>query len=324
MSKDFVSGWFENAWLTANTGVTDASLAAHYVVQQDPVTGAFEVGGVEVPPAIPLTFAAMQALDHTQYGTLFFLCTDKHSVGTTGGSLWQNDATGNRVVLLSDPLVFTTLAGAPDPTLYTGLRVLPADVGHVCKSDGVTYRPESWEIVLKNTLTSTPHPGTFSTEAILQSVVFPVDVNNKSIVQNGDIIQVTKAWFEKTGTVNSMTRRYLLGVSTTVGDYTASASGEVLTTTDAAGSTICRADKLFDIMRLSATTATIDGISTSTTATFSTGGPFAVTHNTTTVTTTSFDSATPPSLHFAIKLNGTTDTALALRRGYRVKLIRGY
>jgi len=297
--------------------------AALGIVQRS-ISGAFEVGGVEIPPAIPITFEAMQALDHTQYGTLFFLCTDKHSVGTTGGSLWQNDAVGDRVVLLSDPLVFATLSSAPSPVTYPGLRVLPADVGHVCKSDGVTYRPEGWEIVLKNTLTSTPHPGTFSTEVILQSVSLPVDVNNKSIVQNGDIIQVTKAWVEKTGTANSMTRRYLLGSSVAVGDYTNAASGEILTTTDAAGSAIARKDTLFDLMRLSATTLTVDGCQATLTATYSVGGALTTAHNSTTITTTSFDSATPPSLHLSIKLNGTTDTALALRRGYRVKLIRGY
>lgn len=294
------------------------------VVTLNETTGGFEAEGNAVPPALPIAWADFILLDWTQLDGIFYRVTDVHSVGTTGGSLWMADATGNRPVLMSAPLQFTTLASAPSPITYPGLRILPANVGCVCKSDGARYRIEPSMTTLKNTLTSTPHPGTFSTEAILQSVVFPVDVNNNSILADGDLIQVYKAWFEKTGTVNSMTRRYLLGVSTTVGDYTAAASGEVLTTTDAAGSTIARADKLFDIMRLSATTATIDGITTSTTATFNTGGPYAVTHNTTTVTTTSFDSATPPSLHFAIKLNGTTDTNLALRRGYQVRIIRGY
>lgn len=124
--------------------LTDAALAAKYVVQQNQTTGAFEVGGVEIPPAIPLTFAAMQALDHTQYGTLFFLCTDKHSVGSTGGSLWQNDATGDRPILRSDPIrvadmstAITTYAAATYPGLK--LHVIDWDIDIV--SNGTRWKP---------------------------------------------------------------------------------------------------------------------------------------------------------------------------------------
>lgn len=307
----------------AVSGVSDASLAAHYVVQQNQTTGAFQVNSVDIPAAIPLTFAAMQALDHTQYGTLFFLCTDKHSVGTTGGSLWQNDAVGNRVVLRDDPLVFALLSDAPNPVTYPGLRILPGNVGHVCKSDGVTYRIEPSIALLSNTLADIPHPGTYTTEALLKSIQIPVDVNNNSILQNGDSIVVDNAWCQKTGTVNIITRRYLLGTSVTVGDYTAAASGQVLATTEAGATVLGRVDTNMNILRLSATTCRIDHVITPS-GTFNVGGPVTAARDATTVTTTSFDSPTPPSLHYGAKLNGTTDTAFNLLRGYRVSLKRGY
>jgi hypothetical protein len=300
--------------------------AALGIVQYDSISGDFEVNGESIPPAIPLTFAAMQALDHTQYGTLFFLCTDKHSNGSTGGSLWQNDAVGNRVVLRSAPIRESSLATAPDPTAYPGLKVCWTGGGAgdiVFTSDGVTYRSDDMSIMLSNTLADIPHSGTYTTEQLLKSILIPVDVNNKSILQDGDALIVYEAWGQKTGTANAMTRRYLLGTSTTVGDYTNAASGQVLTTTDAAGSALSRADKFMRIRRLSATTVRVDGVSAAS-GTLNVGGVFSAARNTTVVTTTSFDSATPPSWHYGLKLDGTTDTALNLLSGYRFGIERGY
>lgn len=77
------------------------------------------------------------------------------------------------------------------------------------------------------------------------------------------------------------------------------------------------------ILRLSATTVRIDGVIVAG-GSLNVGGPNTVARNTTVTTTTSFDSATPPSLHYGLKLNGTTDTGLMLLRGYRVGIERGY
>lgn len=286
-------------------------------------TSVLDPDGDEFPPAIPLTFAAMQALDHTQYGTLFFLCTDKHSVGTTGGSLWQNDAVGNRVILRSDPIRESSIASAPSPVTYPGLRIRwTGGVGEpVFVANGSYYRQESPVIVLTNTLADIPHSGTYTTEQILKSVEIPVDINNKSILQDGDSLVVESAWCQKTGTVNILTRRYLIGTSVTVDDYTNAASGQVLTVTEANATVLGRVDTMMNIVRLSATTCRIENVVTPS-GTFHVGGPATAARDATVITTTSFDSATPPSLHYGVKLNGTTDTALNLLRGYRVTIKR--
>lgn len=293
------------------------------IVQYDSTTGQSSVGGVDIPPALPIAWADFILLDWTQLDGIIYRVTDVHSVGSTGGSLWMADATGNRPVLLSGPLQYATLALAPDPTLYPGLRILPANVGHVCKSDGVTYRLEPSVALLSNTLADIPHPGTYTTEALLKSIQIPVDVNNNSILQNLDSIVIENAWCQKTGTANIITRRYLMGTSTTVGDYTSTASGQVLATTEAGATVLGRVDTNMSILRLSATTCRIGHVITPS-GTFNVGGPVTSARDATTVTTTSFDSATPPSLHYGVKLNGTTDTALNLLSGYRVSLRRGY
>lgn len=291
------------------------------IVQYNSTTSRLQVAGSNIDP-YEFTWAQFILLTASNYSGINVRVTDKHqdSLGV-GGLLFRG---GTSWTLLDPQMYSATLAAAPDPTLFNGLRVFAADVGAVVVSNGTRYRLQSWSTDLVNTLAAIPHPTSpFTSEVILKSVPLPVDVNNKSIVDDGDIIQVVKAWVEKTGVASGMTRRYLLGSSVTVGNYTNAASGEVLSTADASGSTLARADKLFDILRLSATTVQIDGAN-ALTATFSGGGAFTPGHNTTTITTSSFDSATPPSLHFAIKLVGSGDTSPTLRRGYRVKLIRGY
>lgn len=305
------------------TGVTDEALAAKYVVQQDPVTEVFQVAGVDIPPAIPIAWTDFILLDWTQLGGLFYLVIDVHSVGSTGGSLWMADAAGNRPVLKDGPLQYATLALAPDPTLYPGLRILPADVGHVCKSDGTRYRIEATSAMISNTLADIPHGGTFTTEVLLKSIQIPVDVNNNSILADGDVLIIYEAYCQKTGVANIMTRRYLLGTSVTVGDYTNAATGVVLGAAESAGTAIGRSDKLMRIRRLNATTVRIDG-GVAITGNYSVGGPQTVARNVTQTTTTSFDSATPPSLHYGLKLDGVSDTDLMLLSGYRVGIERGY
>lgn len=311
MAKDFAGGWFENSWLTA--------LLAKY----NSTTGQLSAGGVDIPPAVPIAWADFIQLDWAQLGGLFYLVTDVHSVGSTGGSLWMADATGDRPVLKDGPLQYATLALAPDPTLYPGLRILPADVGHVCKSDGTRYRIEATSAMISSTLADIPHGGTFTTEAILKSVQIPVDVNNNSILADGDSIIVYQAWGQKTGTTDTMSRRYFIGTSTTVGDYTNAASGLLFGITESAGTVLGRADTGMRIKRLSATTVRTDHV-TLATGTMQTGGPQNAARNSTVVTVTSFDSATPPSLHYGLRLSGITDGAPTLLAGYRVGIERGY
>jgi len=52
------------------TGVTDESLAAKHVVQQDPVTGAFEVGGVPITGISSFTWAGKPAADEVAIRTI--------------------------------------------------------------------------------------------------------------------------------------------------------------------------------------------------------------------------------------------------------------
>lgn len=316
MSKDFVSGWYENSWLTGGTALAHA-------VTYNSGTGAFSADGAVISPALPITWANFILLDWTQLNGILYQVTDVHSVGSTGGSLWMADAVGDRPILISAPLQYATLALAPSPITYPGLRIFPANVGAVCKSDGATYRLENTSVMISNTLADINHGGTFTTEALIKSIQIPVDINNKSLVQDGDVIIVYEAWCQKTGVVNIITRRYLLGTSTTVGDYVSAATGEVLTTTEASAPVIGRCDNDMRILRLSATTVRIDGVIVAG-GSLNVGGPNTVARNTTVTTTTSLDSATPPSLHYGLKLNGTTDTGLMLLRGYRVGIERGY
>lgn len=267
------------------------------------------------------TFSNPSIINSVSFTNAYVVIKDKfvdsrgiNKVRFVGGAEWS----------ITSPYMYcATLNAAPDPVAWPGLRIFAGDLGSRCISNGIRYRLMDQSITLSNTLADIPHPGSFIVEKIYKSVVLPVDVNGKNIVDDGDIIQVYKAWIEKIGVANAMQRRYLIGSSITVGDYVDNTNGQIISTTDAAGSIIARNDKFCDILRVSNTTVIVDGTSTPT-ATLSGGGPSTTGHNTSIVTTTPFDSVTPPSLHITAKLGGLTDSGLALRRGYCVKLVRGY
>ena len=131
------------------------SVPAH-VVTYDSATGQQSADGSVIPPALPIAWADFILLDWTQLDGIYYRVTDKHSVGTTGGSLWQADASGNRPVLISEP-IRTTGAAAPSAVTYPGLRIFQTDYGAFGAyktSNGTDYILDNATVVHKDHLTS--------------------------------------------------------------------------------------------------------------------------------------------------------------------------
>lgn len=128
---NFIGDFFENrGWLG--------------LMQYNATTGQSSAAGADIPPAVPIAWADFIQLDWTQLGGLFYLVTDVHSVGTTGGSLWQADATGDRPVLKDRQIQCATFALAVStypPATYPGLVIHIADFGIDIISNGSRYIP---------------------------------------------------------------------------------------------------------------------------------------------------------------------------------------
>lgn len=96
----------------------------------DSTTGSItDSDGTTIPATLPYAWADFIALDWTALSGKFFRVTDKHSVGSTGGSIWQADAVGDRPVLISGPLLFTNVSDFPTGATYIGLRCRATAVG---------------------------------------------------------------------------------------------------------------------------------------------------------------------------------------------------
>jgi hypothetical protein len=161
------------------------------------------------------------------------------------------DATGDRPILMSAPPRYATLAAAPDPTDYPGLRVcITGLLGEpIFKSDGTYYRSEQREVTLKNIIAPVAHAGaTLATDFLMSSAVIPRDVNNKSMLRDGDYIRIQRSYLEKAGTADKLIRRLRWGTAGTTSDT------QLVTTTNSNTTDLGRIDERLEIARRSATT----------------------------------------------------------------------
>ena len=213
-----------------------ARLDTNKVVQQDPVTEVLQVAGVDIPPAIPIAWADFILLDWTQLGGLFYLVTDVHSVGTTGGSLWMADATGNSPVLKDRQVQCATFALAVStypPATYPGLVIHVADFDIDIISNGTRYVPvnKRAQIFLKvfGTLaapTAAISSGTtYSFNTLLGTPTFPADM-----FDTGDVLDIETNG-RRDGANATMAHKVSLGTAGTNSD--ASVWSGTLAATDA-------------------------------------------------------------------------------------------
>lgn len=133
--------------------INQKRVTAPNVVTYDSTTGIYYVDGVAIAPTLPILLADFLALDFTQVDGIFYRVTDLHSTGSTGGSLWMADGTGDRPVLKDSP-PRTTLANALTnfpAASYPGLRLHMTNVGPNgtdMRSNGTRYIPDNGTAML--------------------------------------------------------------------------------------------------------------------------------------------------------------------------------
>lgn len=299
----------------SNKKVTiETMLADRSVVQFNSSTGAFVVNNVVIPGSLPVAWADFIALDWTQYDGVFFRVTDRHSVGSTGGSYWWADGSGDRPLLISDPIRFTNLSDAPSAVTWPGLKIHPLNVGADMESDGTDYRTVQRAIQLKNLIAPVAHAGaTLATDYLMASARIPRDINNHSLMRNGDYLLLHLSYLDKTGVADKLIRRLRWGTANTTADT------QLVTTTNSAVTDLARIDDGLEIARRSSTTIQSRGqMQGFVNSGVSTSAYPAV------VTVSNMDSTTDTYFSITALLDGLVgDTAINLR-DFEVIYVRGY
>lgn len=257
---NWLDGYFENkTWLGLGS-LTDAALAAKYVVQQDPVTGAFEVAGVEVTGVSSYTWTDFVSGSFDLTVARYVTVSDRHSTSdaaSTQGSLWRIDpaavSDSRKRKLMSAPIYYATLAAAPSPIDYPGLQIYAANLKSAMTSDGANYRINGPYITLLNLPAEVPHAGAALTdEYIYKSIAIPRDINGDSLLQDLDYIEVVRAHIQKTGTTDKIMRAYSWG-------YTVDTAETELISTTHSDVNRTRSDAIAGIERRSNTTVRFKG-----------------------------------------------------------------
>jgi hypothetical protein len=154
--------------------------------------------------------------------------TDRHSTrdsSATPGSVWRIDPTASTASrkrqLVSDPVYFATAAAAPDPASYPGLKIYVAGFGvggSDWVSNGTIWRPIDHITIIYMNTTGHTHGATFTTEEIAYQVVIPLDVNNASMWQPGDVLSINNCIFYKTGNADTFNVGVRIGSAGTTAD----------------------------------------------------------------------------------------------------------
>ena len=193
--------------------------AALGIMQYDSATGQSSVGGVDIPPAIPIAWADFILLDWTQLGGLFYLAIDAHSVGTTGGSLWRVDATGDRPILQDYSVNVATMALAIStypPATWPGLRLHVVDWDIYIESNGTRYVPvggfayiqhEVFGTIASPTNSSASTGATYNFDATAAALAFPANMFSA-----GDGLKLESRG-QKRGTAGTVAHKIILSAT---------------------------------------------------------------------------------------------------------------
>ena len=253
--------------------------------------------------------------------------SDRHSTtdGTsTPGSLWRIDptaASARKRNLMSGPIYFATLAAAPDPASWPTLEIFAANIGingSRMVSNGTVYRPKDPYITLINNLTLIQNSTNVNIEWQPAPVRLYRDINNKSIMRNGDYLVIHNAWAEKTGTTTDQ-----LNVNVRFGtsdNITTDVSLLASPATSAAANYV-RIIRFMEIVRNSNSVAGAKIRVRGPQLTSFNTGPLALAAAPE-ITAPDMDSTADSYLNIGIYLSGTTEAPVGLRE-YEVRLVRG-
>lgn len=285
------------------------------------ITGLADWDGNSVDP-YEFVWTDFKNLNSTDYAGITVRVTDRHQdsrgeggVLFTGGTSW---------VLESDCIYYATLASAPSPVLWPKLRIFAANIGmsgcHMT-SDGAHYRPDDPYVTLCNNLSAISRAKGSTPEITTEWQPLPVrlyrDINNESVMQDGDYLEIRNAWCEKTGVTDQLYVDVRLGTGNSI---TPATDPSLLAAPTTSGNTnYVRVIRLLEIVRLSNIAARIRGAQ----STLFNSGPLALA-TCPSVTIPDMDSTSDSYLNIGIYVNGAPmDTALNLRE-YEVRLVKGY
>ena len=265
------------------------------------------------------TWANFINLNSADYAGITVRVTDRHvdSRGV-GGVLFVG---GTSWVLESKCIYYATLAAAPSPVAWPGLRIFAANIGlsgSFMTSDGAHYRPDSPYVLLANNLSLISRAKGSSPDITTEWLPLPVrlyrDVNNECILQDGDYLIISNAWVEKTGTTDTLSVQIRFGTGNAATDSSMLAAAATGTSAQ-----IERIIRFMEIGRVDSATVRNRGLQ----STVFQSGPLTTARGVD-ITVPNMDSSADSYLNVGMYVSGTpTDTALGLRE-YEVRLVKGY
>lgn len=186
-----------------------ARLDTNKVVQQDPITGALEVGGVPISIPTPYTRSEFFGLTVALYAGYTVLISDvKVEHSDVPGVLVRANNAGTAWIPITTPSFL--LADVPAATQIPGWKIFVSDLGggSYWYSNGTRFFPIG-PVVLE-ILTSNIVLAASSTSAkVANQVTLPL-IDGKSIWPDGYILRIDQ-YVEKTGTADSMHTAIYIG-----------------------------------------------------------------------------------------------------------------
>jgi len=264
------------------------------------------------------TWAEFLTLVSTDYAGITIRITDRHQDSRGVGGVYF--VGGTSWVLESKCIYYATLAAAPSPVTWPGLRIFAANVGisgSELTSNGTVYRPDATHITLVNNLNLISRANGASPDINQEwqplAVRLPRDFNNKSIFQDGDYLTIWNAWAEKTGITDSLTVSLRFGTSNTTSDaQLLSAPGS------STGANVERIIRFAEIQRVDSTHLRWRGLQ----STILQFGPLGTTRAID-IPVADMDYTSDSYFNIGIYLSALNDSNIGLRE-YEVRLVKGY
>lgn len=303
--SNFINDFFENrGWLR--------------ILQHNSSTGRLQVAGANIDP-YEFTWEDFSNLVSTDYSGITIRVTDRHQDSRGVGGVYF--VGGTSWVLESKCIYYATLAAAPSPVTWPGLRIFAANIGvsgSFMTSDGAHYRPDAPYVLLANNLSLISRAKGSSPDITTEWLPLPVrlyrDINNECVLQDGDYLIVSNAWAEKTGTTDTLSVQIRFGTGNAATDASMLAAAATGTSTQ-----IERIIRFMEIGRVDNVTVRNRGLQ----STVFQSGPLTTARGAD-ITVPNMDSSADSYLNIGMYVSGTpTDTALGLRE-YEVRLVKGY
>lgn len=281
------------------------------------VTGLIDKDGNSVDP-YEFTWTDFEAKNSADYTGITIRITDRHQDSRGVGGILIDG--GTSWVLQSKCIYYATLAAAPSPVTYPGLRIFAANIGlngTYMTSDGAHYRSDAPYITLANNLSLVSRSIGASPNINEEWQPFPIrlrrDINNECVMQDGDYLSIHNAWIEKTGTADALNVQVRFGTGNNTSDASLLSSAAT-----ASASNTQRVIKFMEIVRISNVAVNLRGAQTINFA----QGPLAL-NRASDITVPNMDSTSDSYLNIGMYIAALTDTALGLRE-YEVRLVKGY